>query len=89
MTPILFTGSLLLLGIAAALALARALRPGDADRVLGLDTLLAVVVMAVIVDAARRGDDTYLDVAVVAALLGFVGTVMLAWYLGRKEIDHG
>jgi multicomponent Na+:H+ antiporter subunit F len=72
------------LGVAAVLAVARIVRPGAlTDRVVGLDVLLYIVVGSVAVDAARRDDGTYLQLVVVLALLGFLGTMAAAFALER------
>lgn len=79
------TVALALLALAAVLALARLVRRGSlADRIVALDALLVVVVSGIAVDAARTRDGTYLDVLVVAALLGFVGTVTVARFIERR-----
>ncbi len=73
------------LAVSALLCLARLIRgPSLADRVVALDALLVVVVSGIAVDAVRTGDGTYLDVLVVAALLGFVGSVTVARFIERK-----
>lgn len=74
----------LLLG-AAALCIIRLVRGGSlADRIVALDTLLVVVVLGLAVLAARTGEDTYLDAMVVAALLGFTGTSLVAKFIERR-----
>ena len=54
------------------------------DRAVALDTLLVVVVCGIAVDAARTGSGAYLDVLVVAALLGFTGTALVARFIERR-----
>lgn len=54
------------------------------DRIVALDLLLVIVVSAIGVQAARSGEGTYLDAVVVAALLGFVGTVTVARFMERR-----
>ncbi len=79
--------SLAFLGIAVSglLCLLRLVRgPSLADRIVALDALLIVIVSGIAVDAARTGEGTYLDVLVVAALLGFVGTVNVARFIERR-----
>lgn len=73
------------LALSAVLCGARLVRPGSlADRIVALDALLIVVVTGIAVQAARTGDGTYLDVLVVAALLGFLGTVTVARFIERR-----
>ena len=64
----------------AALVRARSL----ADRIVALDLLLLMVVSGIAAGAARSRDGTYLDVLVVSALLGFVGTVTVARFIERR-----
>lgn len=73
------------LAVAAALCVARLVRRGSlADRIVALDTLLVVVVAGIAVNAARTRAGTFLDVLVVAALLGFVATVTVARFIERR-----
>jgi multicomponent Na+:H+ antiporter subunit F len=69
-------------GLLCLLRLARG--PSLADRIVALDALLILIVSGIAVDAARTGEGTYLDVLVVAALLGFVGTVNVARFIERR-----
>ncbi len=60
--------------------------PDAEDRILALDTIyvnaLAVTILFGIVFATT----IYFEVALVIAMLGFIGTVVLAKYLEQKEI---
>lgn len=74
-----------LLGLAALLCVVRMIRVGGiADRIVALDALLLMVVSGLAVQAAITGEDTYLDVMVVAALLAFTGTSMVANFIERR-----
>lgn len=74
-----------LLAVAALLCLLRMIRGrGLADRIVALDSLLLMVVSGLAVQAAITGEDTYLDVMVVAALLAFTGTSMVANFIERR-----
>ena len=77
--------TMVMLGLAGLLCVVRLLR-GESfpDRVVALDMLLVVVVCGVAVDAARTGDGTFLDVLVVAALLSFTGTALVARFVERR-----
>lgn len=80
-TTLAFAG----VAVSAALCMFRLVRgPSVADRIVALDALLIVIVSGIAVDAARTGDGTYLDVLVVAALLGFVGTVNVARFIEQR-----
>ncbi len=73
---------------AAALALARVVRPGIslADRVIALDLVLLLVVMGIALFSIKRDSAVFLDVLVVVSLLGFVGTVTVARFIERRGI---
>ncbi len=71
--------------LSAALCLVRILRGTSVtDRIVALDTLLVTTVGGVAVLAVATGSSLFLDVLVVAALLGFVGTVSVARYIERR-----
>lgn len=74
-----------LLVVAGVLCVARLWRGRSvADRIVALDTLLVVLVCGIAVDAVRRESGVFLDVAVVAALLGFTGTSLVARFIERR-----
>lgn len=71
--------------VAAALCVIRLMRGGSLpDRIVALDALLIVIVLGLAVQAARTGEDTYLDAMVLAALLGFTGTALVAKFIERR-----
>lgn len=74
-----------LLGVAAVLTLIRLVRgPGLLDRVVALDCLLVILVMAVATQSSTGNrSGVALSITVSAALLGFVGTVAVARYVER------
>lgn len=74
-----------LLALAGALCLIRLLR-GESfpDRIVALDTLLVTLVSGLAILAARTGSGMFLDVMVVASLLGFTGTALVARFIERR-----
>lgn len=80
-----------LLGVAAVLTLVRLVRgPGLLDRVVALDCLLVILVMAVATESSSGNrSGVALSITVSAALLGFVGTVAVARYVERTGSDEG
>lgn len=73
------------LSVSALLCLARLVRPGSlADRIVALDLLLVVIVSGIAIHAAWSGRGTYLDVLVVAALLGFISTITVGRFIERR-----
>jgi multicomponent Na+:H+ antiporter subunit F len=76
------TISFAVLAVAGALCVGRLLRHSTlADRVVALDVLVLLTVTGVAVDSARTGEGTFLDLLVVASLLGFVGTIVAARFI--------
>lgn len=77
----------LCVGAAMALAAVRMfLGPTAQDRVLAFDNLYINGMLLLLVQAIRTGSEVYFDVALLIALLGFVGTFALARFLLRQEV---
>ena len=75
--------SFAMLGTGVLLALVRlALGPSLLDRVVATDALLVIISAGLAVYAALTRDRTVVPVLVVVALLGFVGTISVARYVG-------
>ena len=73
------------LAASGLLCIARLVRGSSlADRIVALDALLVVIVSGIAVHAMHTGNGVYLDVMVVVALLGFVGTVTVARFIERR-----
>ncbi|CAA7615323.1 monovalent cation/H+ antiporter complex subunit F [Magnetospirillum sp. UT-4] len=73
-----------LAGLAFLLALFRFLKgPSDADRVVAFDVLTIIAITGIALVALAEGRGIYLDVAVVYALLSFLGVIVVARYLER------
>lgn len=76
-------------GFALSLLLAawRLLRgPSVADRILALDALYINSLALLVLLGLRRGTELYFEAALLIAMLGFIGTVVLAKYLLRGDI---
>lgn len=75
------TVALALVGLAVLLALVRLVRGPDLpNRVVAVDLLSALGVGTAGAAAVLSGDPVYLDVALVLALIAFLGTVAFARY---------
>lgn len=73
------------LSLAGGAALVRlVLGPTVPDRIVALDNLLYVVVLAIAVAAATTGEGAFLGVLVAVALLAFVGTATVARFVERR-----
>lgn len=78
------------LALTAACAVARiAIGPTLADRVIALDVALVSLMAAIAIDAANRGDTTWLNLLVVIAIVGFAATVAVTRYVERSARGSG
>jgi len=74
------------LAVAAALAFVRLVRgPTLPDRVIAIDLIGVLIVCLLVVVAASTEQPALLDVAMVLALISFVGTVAYARYVERER----
>lgn len=60
--------------------------PGVPDRILALDTLYINTLALLVLLGVYLGTDVYFEAALVIAMLGFVGTVVLSKFLLRGDI---
>jgi len=71
-----------LAGVAFLLALGRfAMGPTRLDRVVAFDVLTIISITFIVLAALIEGRGVYLDVALVYALLSFLGVIAMARYL--------
>ncbi|MBR3397864.1 MAG: cation:proton antiporter [Lachnospiraceae bacterium] len=72
----------------AALALILLIRlfggPSAADRAVAADAIEVLTDMALVLFALYSGRSIYLDIALVTAVLGFIGSVLIGRYLEGK-----
>jgi multisubunit Na+/H+ antiporter MnhF subunit len=88
MENIVVHGALLVIAISIGLCLVRAVRgPTLFDRVLAFDCLALNVVGGVVLVSLLLHTDAFLDVVLLVALLGFLGTVSIATYLEGTLVD--
>lgn len=74
------------LAVAALLVLVRLIRgPSVPDRVVALDLLATITIGFTAAHSIATGEPAYLDVAVILALIAFLGTVAFAYYLQRRK----
>lgn len=79
--------SLHVVGLAMLLALWRLVRgPSIPDRILALDTLNINAIALLILNGMYLKSEIYFEAALVIAMLGFVGTVVLSKYALRRDI---
>jgi multicomponent K+:H+ antiporter subunit F len=75
--------------VAMALTLFRLIRgPSAPDRILALDTLSINAIAFLILNGIRLQSDVFFEVALLVAMMGFVGTISLCKHVeGRSVIE--
>lgn len=61
--------------------------PQVVDRVVALDLLITIGIGIITVYSISTKQFTFLDVALILALIAFLGTIAFSYYLERKEKD--
>ena len=59
--------------------------PSIADRVISLDLLIIIGLGTIAISSILSDQATYLDVAMVVALIGFLSTVAFSYYLEKRQ----
>ncbi len=74
-------------GVGMLLALWRLVRgPTAPDRILALDTLYVSTIAQLVLLGMLDETETYFEIALIIAMLGFFGTVVLSKYVIRRDI---
>jgi len=83
---VVFTAVLAMVGVSAALALYRLLRgPTTLDRIVALDVVVVLTVVAAGVYVAYYRDGSNIPLLAAVALMGFVGSTAAARLAARRE----
>jgi multicomponent Na+:H+ antiporter subunit F len=78
--------ALAMLAVAAGMTFIRLLKgPTLPDRVIAIDLIGVLMVCLLVVTAAETEQHAFLDVAMVVALISFVGTVAYSRYIERSR----
>jgi multicomponent Na+:H+ antiporter subunit F len=78
-----------ILGVAALGFLYRLLRgPSLADRVVGFDGVVTVLVITIVADSVRTGSADMLPIVVLLAVLGFSSTALVGRYIEAGDRDR-
>ena len=78
--------ALTMLALAAALTFIRVIKgPTLPDRVIAVDLIGVLMVCLLVVTAGASAQQALLDVAIVVALISFVGTVAYSRYIERSR----
>jgi multicomponent Na+:H+ antiporter subunit F len=83
---VVFDAALAILVVAGVLCLVRLMRGGlVADRIIAFETMVLVIIIGIAVGAVRAEGGVFLDLLVVAALLGFVAIGFVARFIEGKR----
>lgn len=78
--------ALAMLALSAGLTFVRVIKgPTLPDRVIAVDLIGVLMVCLLVVTAGETAQEAFLDVAIVVALISFVGTVAYARYIERSQ----
>lgn len=81
----LWTGILILLSAGLVCAFIRLARgPYLPDRVIALDLISILAIGFIVVYAVHFSQPAFLDVAIILAIISFLGTIAFAYYLERR-----
>jgi multicomponent Na+:H+ antiporter subunit F len=79
-----------LLAIAAVLCMVRFVRgPTAPDRVIAIDTMNSLVIGIIVLLSLYFGNHLFLDIAIVYAILAFIGNLAISKYLMGKKLHEG
>lgn len=74
-----------LLSVSMILTFIRFVRgPRVVDRVIALDLIITIGIAFITIFSIRSGKELFLDVAMILALIAFLGTVAFSYYLEKK-----
>ena len=82
----LYYGILPVLSISLVLVFIRFIKgPGVVDRVIALDLLITIGISIIAMYSVINNQPTFLDIAMILALIAFLGTVAFSYYLQRRK----
>jgi multicomponent Na+:H+ antiporter subunit F len=75
-----------ILAISVILVFVRFLKgPSIVDRVIALDLLITIGIGIITVYSIISNQSTFLDIAMILALIAFLGTIAFSYYLEKRE----
>ncbi len=75
-----------ILGLSVLLVFVRFLKgPGIVDRVIALDLIITIGISIIAVYSIITHQSTFLDIAMILALIAFLGTIAFSYYLEKRE----
>ena len=83
-----FVAALAMVAVAAILTFIRLVKgPGLPDRVIAIDLIGVLMTCVLVISSGLTAEQAFLDVAMVVALISFIGTVAYARYIERDGHD--
>lgn len=80
--------SVFLLVVAVFILFARLVKgPTIADRVLAADTVNSVVIGVIVLVGMYYGNEMFMDIAIVYAMISFLGTLSVSKYIMGRRMD--
>jgi len=77
-----------ILAVSVILVFVRLFRgPRVVDRVVALDLIITIGIGIITVYSIRTDQKVFLDVAIILALIAFLGTVAFAYYIEKQKDD--
>jgi multicomponent Na+:H+ antiporter subunit F len=77
-----------IIGVSTALTLVRFIKgPSLPDRIISLDVFSANLLVILAIYSILSDEKAYLDIALILALVAFIGTMSFAYYLVQKSDD--
>ncbi|MGO1520429.1 MAG: monovalent cation/H+ antiporter complex subunit F [Sphingobacterium sp.] len=61
--------------------------PTVVDRVVALDLIITIGIGIITVYSIRQEEEVLLDVAIILALIGFLGTIAFSYYIEKQKDD--
>ncbi|MFZ4263019.1 monovalent cation/H+ antiporter complex subunit F [Sphingobacterium sp. HJSM2_6] len=61
--------------------------PSVVDRVIALDLIITIGIGIITVYSIRQEQEVLLDVAIILALIAFLGTIAFSYYIEKQEDD--
>jgi multicomponent Na+:H+ antiporter subunit F len=87
MSTIIITGYAIILSILAFVCLFRAYAgPTTADRVVAINVISTKVTVLIAVIAVLTNQNSFIDVAIIYAMMGFIATIAVSKYIEKGKI---
>ncbi len=83
----IFLGFIIFLGVMMFICLYRAYTgPTAADRIVAIDVISTKIAVLIAFLAIQTGQESFIDVALVYAMMGFIATIAVSKYLEKGKL---